>query len=73
MSLWADGEGGVEGVRRGGSLVVFVSRWRLKSWGGKWYGRKLQAVEGRWDTRVNISVMSRCWTDVSYSDALADI
>lgn len=29
------------------------------------YGRKLQAEDGRWDTRVNISDMRRCWTVVS--------
>jgi hypothetical protein len=28
-------------------------------------GRKLQAVEDRVETRVKISVMSRCWTEVS--------
>jgi hypothetical protein len=28
-------------------------------------GRKLQEPEGRWETRVKISDMRRCWTDVS--------
>lgn len=30
-------------------------------------GRKLQLLEGRWDTRVKISDIKRCWTDVSFS------
>jgi len=28
-------------------------------------GRKLQEEGGRWETRVKISVMRRCWTEVS--------
>jgi hypothetical protein len=28
-------------------------------------GRKLQEPEGRWETRVKISEMRRCWTEVS--------
>ena len=40
-------------------------------WGGgedgeRVYGRKLQADEGRWETRVKISEMSRCCTLVSF-------
>jgi hypothetical protein len=30
-------------------------------------GRKLHEEEGRLETRVNISDMRRCWTDVSCS------
>ena len=28
-------------------------------------GRKLQEPVGRWETRVKISEMRRCWTEVS--------
>lgn len=34
--------------------------------GGKEYGRKLQADDGRWETRVKISEMRRCCTEVSW-------
>jgi len=33
-------------------------------------GRKLQEPGGRFDTRVKISEMRRCWTEVSYFSAL---
>lgn len=29
-------------------------------------GRKLQVEGGRWETRVKISVIRRCWTEVSW-------
>ena len=35
-----------------------------ESIGGR--GRKLQAVLARWETRVKISEMRRCWIVVSY-------
>lgn len=36
------------------------------------YGRKLQAELGRWETRVKISEIRRCWTLVS-CDCLAGV
>jgi hypothetical protein len=43
-------------------LVVEEVEARERS-GGR--GRKLQEPAGRWETRVKISVMRRCWTEVS--------
>lgn len=37
----------------------------VKRKGGDSYGRKLQAEVGRWETRVKISDINRCWTLVS--------
>ena len=51
------GEEGDCGGRLGGG--VFGGR-------GGWYGRKLHAEAGRWDTSANISEMRRCWTLVSW-------
>jgi hypothetical protein len=34
-------------------------------------GRKLQEPGGRLDTRVKISEMRRCWTDVSYQVSIS--
>ena len=42
-------------------------------WGwkrGDTCGRKLQAEDGRWETRVNISEINRCWTLVSCEVAI---
>lgn len=64
-----DDGGGRAGVRRGGSLKKRRVR---NGFGGVWkvegietHGRKLQAEEGRWETRVKISEISRCCTLVS--------
>lgn len=38
--------------------------------GGNTCGRKLQAEEGLWETRVNISEIKRCWTLVSCGVAI---
>lgn len=45
------------------SLLGTVEVEELARRGGR--GRKLQDPAGRWDTRVNISDIRRCWTDVS--------
>lgn len=58
--------------RRGFILVsCWFLVWRRKEDGreGYIYGRKLQAEEGRWDTRVKISDMRRCWTEVSCEES----
>ena len=67
-----------EGARRGGRLgrmgqerheggrvSVDDGRRRRRR---KTDGRKLQAEEGRCETRANISEMSRCWTLVSWDE-----
>lgn len=41
-------------------------RFRLVERGGGGYGRKLQDVGGRWETRVKISEIRRCCTLVSW-------
>jgi len=69
VSLWVEPAEGVgeEEARRGGRLRGEVRRWGV--WwkeGGWWYGRKLHAEAGRWDTSVKISEMRRCWTLVSW-------
>jgi hypothetical protein len=54
------------GVAAVGELVLEV--WEGVDWeesrGGR--GRKLQEPGVRWETRVKISEMRRCWTLVSY-------
>lgn len=42
----------------------------MKGKGRDTCGRKLQAEEGRWETRVNISEINRCWTLVSCEVAI---
>ena len=54
MRLGASGEGWLELVAEGSG----------ERSGGN--GRKLQAEEGRCETRVKISEIRRCWTDVSW-------
>jgi hypothetical protein len=52
-----------------GSLVVWEVDEEARR-GGR--GRKLQEPAGRWETRVKISEMRRCWTLVSCSLLVLD-
>lgn len=67
--LELDEDDGCAGVRRGGSLVSRKRGGLAGVWWGngarETRGRKLQAEEGRCETRVKISEMSRCCTLVS--------
>ena len=45
---------------------VFISRSWVGDGNGETHGRKLQAVDGRFATKVKISEIRRCLTSVSY-------
>lgn len=55
----------LEAARRGGRLFTSCLAKMPGIHNVSTYGRKLQLEFGRLATRVNISEMSRCWTEVS--------
>ena len=50
-------------ARSGGSLYLVSAKFHVEE--RETCGRKLHAELGRFDTNVNISEISRCWTLVS--------
>jgi len=52
-------------------VLVVVDVEEEASSGGR--GRKLHDPEGRWETRLKISVMRRCWMVVSYVRGLVGV